>query len=249
MIIDFNVSVTIPTTWNDYIELEIEIIGPREERNYYQVASYELLNKATDIVTPNSASEWTLNITYSDTVQFLGDNVENITMRVIDRSQVTHYSYGFILINDATTALINGPTENERRCNMEGWWEVAYWLYLILVLNNFIFFLIGASLWHTIGITMSLQMIIYFPMMHNYPPSCLSRFFKDFQIVVGKQPYINFQKIFLGLTSEDLQPTGATPYRFERQGFVTFNMLYNCIEILVIYAILLISVIILFIIR
>ena len=77
------------------------------------MASYELLNKATDIMSPNSASEWTLNITYLDTIQFLGDSVENITMRIIDRSQVTRFSFGFILINDAsTTASISGPTEN-----------------------------------------------------------------------------------------------------------------------------------------
>ena len=119
----------------------------------------------------------------------------------------------------------------------------------MLVLNNFVFFLIGASLWHAIGITMSLQMIIYFPMKHNYPPSCLSRFFKNFQIVVGKQPYIDIQKIILGITAADLEPIGVTPYRFERQGFVSFNMFYNCIEILIIFAILIASVILLFIIR
>jgi hypothetical protein len=41
-------------------------------------------------------------------------------VHVKDRTQVTHYSYGFILINDETTAVMNNPTENDRRCGMEG---------------------------------------------------------------------------------------------------------------------------------
>jgi hypothetical protein len=108
------VSVTIPTTWNDYLDLDIEIYGPREERRYYEVAYYSLRNKATDLMTPASASQWTLDIAYEDKIQFLGDGVENITVRVIDRSQVTHYSYGFQLINDETSAIIYNPTENNR---------------------------------------------------------------------------------------------------------------------------------------
>mmetsp|Transcript_30458 Transcript_30458/g.34880 ORF Transcript_30458/g.34880 Transcript_30458/m.34880 type:complete len:136 (+) Transcript_30458:1424-1831(+) len=132
---------------------------------------------------------------------------------------------------------------------MEDWWTVAYWLYLALVINNFSFFLIGASLWHTIGITMSLQMIIYFPMMHNYPPSCLSKFFKDFEITIGKVSWFNVQQLILGITDADLIPDGTTNYRFERQGFPRYNMLYNAIEMLMLYAVALGSVIAIFIIR
>ena len=243
--VDFNVSVTIPTTWDDYHDLELIIEGPREEYRYYEPATYELLNKATELITPYSSSQWILNVTYDTKIQFLGDGVENLTLKVVDRDLVTHFSYGFVLINDAATGIITTPTENDRKCDMEEWWKVAYWLYIILVINNFCFFLIGASLWHTIGISMSLQMVIYFPFMHNYPPSCLTKFFKDFQIVVGKQPWLNLQKYILGLTSDDLQPVGATNYRFDRQGFVSYNMLYNSIEMLMLAALFLASVMIL----
>jgi len=65
-------------------------------------------------MTPNSASEWTLNITYEDKIQFLGDGVENITITVLDRKQVTHFSYGFVLINDEVAATLYNPTENDR---------------------------------------------------------------------------------------------------------------------------------------
>jgi hypothetical protein len=132
---------------------------------------------------------------------------------------------------------------------METWWKVAYWLYIALVINNFSFFLLGASLWHTIGITMSLQMIIYFPMMHNYPPSCLSKFFKDFQITIGKASWFNIQRFMLGLTDEDLVPDGTTNYRFERQGFVRYNMLYNGIEMLLLWAVALASILVILAIR
>lgn len=108
-------SVTIPATWNDYLELEIAIHGPRSERRYYEVASYELLDKPTTLMTPNSASEWKLNLTYEDKIQFLGDGVENVTVTVIDRSQVTHNTYGFKLINDEVSAIIYNPTENDRK--------------------------------------------------------------------------------------------------------------------------------------
>jgi hypothetical protein len=148
MRISFNVSVSIPTTWNDYLELDIEIHGPRTERRYYEMASYSLENKPTDLMTPNSASEWTMDLEFEDKIQFLGDGVENITVTVLDRTQVTHYSYGFILINDEATATVYNPTENDRECDMETWWTVAYWVYIALVINNFLFFLIGASLWH-----------------------------------------------------------------------------------------------------
>lgn len=107
-------SVTVPTTWNDYLELDVQVYGPRTERRYYEVASYSLLNKATTLMTPNSASEWALNITYEDKIQFLGDGVENITITVLDRSLVTHYAYGFVLINDEASATIYNPTENDR---------------------------------------------------------------------------------------------------------------------------------------
>jgi hypothetical protein len=132
---------------------------------------------------------------------------------------------------------------------METWWKVAYWLYVALVINNFSFFLIGASLWHTIGITMSLQLIIYFPMMHNYPPSCLSKFFKDFHITIGKASWFNIQEMVLGITEEDLVKDGSTNYRFERQGFVRYNMLYNAIELLMLYACALGSVVVVFLLR
>lgn len=132
---------------------------------------------------------------------------------------------------------------------MESWWDVAYWLYIALVINNFTFFVIGASLWHTIGITMSLQLIIYYPMMHNYPVSCLSKFFKDFQITIGKTPWFDFRKRLLGVTDAELLPDGSTPYRFERQGFVRYNMLFNAIELILLYGIGLASIIVMFFIR
>ena len=188
-------------------------------------------------------------MTYSDKIQFLGDGFENITVKVLDRTKVTHYLYGFILINDKVAATVYNPTENDRSWEMEEWWTIAYWLYLALVINNFSFFLIGASLWHTIGITMSLQMIIYFPMMHNYPPSCLPRFFKDFEITIGKVSWFNVQELILGVTSADLVPNGSTPYRFERAGFVRYNMLYNWIELLMLYAVALASVVVIFLLR
>mmetsp|Transcript_37333 Transcript_37333/g.36931 ORF Transcript_37333/g.36931 Transcript_37333/m.36931 type:complete len:125 (+) Transcript_37333:1432-1806(+) len=124
---------------------------------------------------------------------------------------------------------------------MEGWWKVAYWLYISLVINNFTFFILGASLWHTIGITMSLQMIIYYPMMHSYPPSCLSRFFKDFQVTIGKMEWFDIRKFLLGTEEADLVKDGTTNYRFERQGFIRYNMLYNAIELLFIYAVALVA--------
>ena len=132
---------------------------------------------------------------------------------------------------------------------MEEWWRVAYYLYIALVINNFTFFIIGASLWHTIGITMSLQMIIYFPMMHNYPPSCLSKFFKDFEITIGKHDRYNIQKWLLNLKDSDLVKDGTTNYRFERQGFVRYNMLYNAIEVLFIWGVALVFVVLIFILR
>ena len=232
-------SVTLPATWNDYLELDIEVIGPRSERRYYEVASFSLRNKTTNHITPNSASEWVFDIDYEDTIQFLGDGVENITLHVLDRKQVTHHAYGFILINDEANARIFNPSENNRTCGMEGWWTVAYWTYIVLVINNFTFFLIGASLWHTIGITMSLQMIIYFPMMHNYPPSCLSKFFVDFEITVGKQEFWDIRHFLLGTTAEDVVKDGTTNYRFERQGFTRYNMLYNAIELLFVWGVML----------
>ena len=172
-----------------------------------------------------------------------------MTIRVLDRSQVTHYLYGFVLINDEGSGIINMQTENDRKCDMEEWWKVAYWLYIALVINNFFFFIIGASLWHTIGITMSLQMIIYFPMLHNYPPSCLSKFFKDFQITIGKTPWLDIQNLVLGLTDDDRVPMGWTNYRLERQGFISFNMLYNSIEMLMLFAFFIALIIFVFIIR
>lgn len=86
-------------------------------------------------------------------------------------------------------------------------------------------------------------------MMHNYPPSCLSKFFVDFMIVVGKQPWFDIQSMILKITDEDLVKDGTTNYRFERQEFVRYNMLYNAIELLMLYAVALASVVALFIIR
>jgi len=241
--------VTLPVTWNDYLDLDVQIFGPRTERRYYETAWYSLRNKTLGLITPNSASEWVLDIAYEDTIQFLGDGVENVTITVLDRTQVTHFAYGFILINDKATTSLSNPTENNRHCNMEKWWKVAYYLYIALVINNFTFFIIGASLWHTIGITMSLQMIIYFPMMHNYPPSCLSKFFKDFEITIGKVDRYNIQEWLLNLKASDLVKDGTTNYRFERQGFVRYNMLYNAIEVLFIWGVALVFVVLIFILR
>lgn len=227
----------------------MEINGPRTEENYYLTSYYSLRNKTNNLITPNSASQWELEIAYSPHIQFLGDGVENITITVVDRKQVLHYAYGFVLINKEAHARLQHPTENDRTCGMEGWWTVAYWLYISLVVNNFIFFIIGASLWHTIGITMSLQMIIYYPMMHNYPPSCLRRFFKDFQVTIGKMEWWDIRKFILGTTQNDIQPDGTTNYRFETQGFTRYNVLYNAIELIFIYVAALVFCLILFLIR
>mmetsp|Transcript_5604 Transcript_5604/g.6337 ORF Transcript_5604/g.6337 Transcript_5604/m.6337 type:complete len:260 (+) Transcript_5604:1131-1910(+) len=247
--VTFNVSVTLQTTWNDYLEIDLQISGPRSERRYYEFESYSLRNKTTNLITPNSASEWIIDLAYEDTIQFLGDGVENITLTVLDRKQVTHNAYGFILINDEANAQLFIQTENDRACGMEGWWTVAYWMYIGLVINNFAFFIIGASLWHTIGITMSLQMIIYFPMMHNYPPSCLSKFFVDFEITVAKSHWFDIRKLVLGTTAQDLVPDGTTNYRFERQEFTRFNMLYNAIELIFVWVVALIFVVLIFLLR
>jgi hypothetical protein len=96
---------------------------------------------------------------------------------------------------------------------------------------------------------MSLQMIVYFPMMHNYPPSCLSSFFVDFMITLGKNDWFNLQSYLLGTTDADLVKDGTTNYRFERQGFVRYNMLYNAVELLFIWVVALAVAVVILLVR
>jgi hypothetical protein len=53
----------------------------------------------------------------------------------------------------------------------------------------------------------------------------------------------------LNLGDADLVPDGTTNYRFERQGFVRYNMLYNAIEMLLAWAIALACVVVLLLLR
>lgn len=98
--LSFNVSVTLPINYYDQGELEVKVHGPRHlMHKYYEISYYKLENKSS-LVTPNSSSEWTVSLEYSGDIQFLGYGVENISVRVRDRTKVKHYSYPFILIND-----------------------------------------------------------------------------------------------------------------------------------------------------
>ena len=109
--------------------------------------------------------------------------LQNVTIVVRIRDRVTHYAYGFKLINDEATLYLANPKENDYSmsftkhnsnycvytgCSMEPWWGAAYWTYILLVVINMISFFFGASLWHTVGITCSMQICVFLPFVHTY---------------------------------------------------------------------------------
>jgi len=75
--------------------------------------------------------------------------------------------------------------ENDYDCDVRPLWNLAYWLFIALFLFNGFFYFCGTSIWHTIGITMGFQMIVYYPLWKNWPPSCLSYFLVDLKLSLG----------------------------------------------------------------
>lgn len=102
---------------------------------------------------------------------------------------------------------------------------------MLLVICNFITFIVGSCLWHTIGITMGIQMLTYMPLLKNYPPSCLSNFMVDMQVSLGKNllPFPPLALLF-GITEN--WNDGTPNYRFQRGNIINFNFLINGGEII-----------------
>lgn len=73
--LEFNVSVALSTTWLTNADLYLYVTGPRRIRNYYKIDKHEL-QSLTAYTTPNSASQWKVDVAFSDSIQFLGDGVE-----------------------------------------------------------------------------------------------------------------------------------------------------------------------------
>lgn len=146
-----------------------------------------------------------------------------------------HFSYPFVLINDNTNAKIWNPTENDYDCDFSWYWYLAKWIYLLLVVCNFITFICGSCIWHTIGITMGIQMLTYIPLLKNYPPSCLSHFMVDMQVSLGKHiiPWPPLGLLF-GITEN--WNDGSTNYRFQRGNILNHNFLINGGEMICIVA-------------
>jgi len=121
-------------------------------------------------------------------MQLLGNEAENITIKFWDRRWIFHPTCGFELKNnnDFPPFPLTIMQENDYDCDIRWAWDTAYWVYIALFLFNGFFYFCGTSIWHTIGITMGFQMIVYYPLWMNWPPSCLSYFLVWLKLSLGQ---------------------------------------------------------------
>ena len=103
--------------------------------------------------------------------------------------------------------------ENDYDCEIRWAWELAYWTYIFLFVWNLFFYFCGTSIWHVIGITMGFQMICYYPLFMNWPPSCLSYFLVTLKISLGKIDFLPFMRWIFFMDQEPND--GTANYRFD----------------------------------
>ena len=81
----FNTSVqVVGEAWDEHIEVELFITGPRTMPLYYEFLWYRLRNKV-DVTYPYGSNEWIFDFKLDPKAQLLGEGLENITMWVRDR--------------------------------------------------------------------------------------------------------------------------------------------------------------------
>lgn len=130
---------------------------------------------------------------------------------------------------------INSPRESSYKCEVEWWWELAYWSYIWLVLINIpaaIF--LRVPMYYSWGLTLSLQIVALAPIMRSYLPSCLTFFLRDLMITHGRMMWVrNWWWSLYNVVDVTYNPL---TYRLERHLFYYNSIIYNCLDIICYWA-------------
>lgn len=231
----FNETVILDTTFNQS-EIGMKVSGPFGP---YDV-SVTLLNE-TLLKTPTP--NMTIWFEYSIKDQIVGNGSEVLTLFFSTPNKIENSAYGFGSLNSSFT-FSPYPQESSKTCG-----ELVFAIPIYFMMIGIIAIGVISSIANN-GMTIAwqaltvIQFVNFIPMMMIFSPSCLAQFGEYFN-VFNANIYQLLKPATRGkIIRDDFHM--EIEYKYIRAGYVTSSILYNALDLIVIWAVVLTLILIMF---